>query len=127
MTSLLTVAGHALRAVSAAAVGALALTGCSGTVVGLAQSGNMNVIYLATASNDLLLANKIAVYQSPRCTVTNKIKYDCLGKTIDRKIITASVPDGSSDDPIMTLTVGKRQIYHGSVAAVLQDDARTAP
>lgn len=118
---------NVLGAMAAAAVGAAALTGCSGTVVGLAESGNMSVIYLATASNDLLLANKIAVYQAPRCTVTNKIKYDCAGKALDGKIITASVPDGSVDDPIMTLTVGKRQIYRGSVVAVLEDNARTSP
>lgn len=87
----------------------------------------MNVIYLATAANDLLLANKVAIYQSPRCTVTNKIQYDCTGKTTDGKAITASVPDGSIDDPIMTLTVGKRQIYQGSVLAVIQQNARTSP
>ncbi|MGV1035862.1 MAG: hypothetical protein ACOYD0_02395 [Candidatus Nanopelagicales bacterium] len=116
-----------LGVVPAAAACALALAGCSGTVVGLAQSGNMNVIYLATASNDLLIANKVAIYQAPRCSVTNEIKYDCTGETTNGKTITASVPDGSIDDPIMTLTVGKRQIYQGSVLAVIQGNARTSP
>ena len=115
-----------LTAVAVAASSVL-LSGCASTIVGLADSGNMNVIYLATAANDLLLAHKIPVYQSPRCTVTNKIEYNCAGKTTAGEWITATVPDGSIDDPIMTLSVGTKQLYKGSVQSVIHDNARVTP
>ncbi len=100
------------------------LAGCSGKVIGLATSGDMNVIYLATASNDLLLEAKVPIYQAPRCTVTNKIEYNCKGKTTTGQDISSSVPDARIEDPIMTLTVGDKQIYQGSVIAVIKKHAQ---
>ncbi len=102
------------------------LTGCSGKVIGLATSGNMNVIYLATAANDILLQEKVAIYQSPQCTVTNKIEYNCKGKTTTGQDISVSVPDASIEDPIMTLTVGGKQLYQGSVLEVIKKNAQVA-
>ncbi len=124
MTMTTNLARASLGLVGIAAVGMLT-SGCS-QVVGLASQGNMNVIYLATASTDVLTAKQIPIQQAPRCTVDADKLYTCEGTAADGRPILVLVPENDTTDPQMTITVGEEQIYSGSVLTVLDDAAQVA-
>ncbi|NQU36036.1 MAG: hypothetical protein HQ526_00385, partial [Actinobacteria bacterium] len=97
--------------------------GCT-QVEGLATQANMNVIYLATASTDVLTEKSIPIEQAPRCSVDSTRLYTCKGTTVDGRPIVVLVPEDNSQDPQMTITVGGEQIFSGSVLAVLNKAAQ---
>lgn len=113
--------------VAALALAAAALAGCS-QVQGLATQGNMNVIYLATAANDVLISQQIGILSGPKCTVDSSTNYTCSGTTVSGAPIVVSVPnEDSNSDPVMTITVGGKTIYHGSVLTVLEQNSQATP
>jgi len=115
-----------LPVVAVAGVLSLAAAGCS-QVQGLATQANMNVIYVATASTDVLTSKSIPIQQAPRCTVDSAKLYTCKGTTKDGQPILVLVPEDNSQDPQMTITVGGQQVFSGSVLTVLNQAAQATP
>jgi len=87
----------------------------------------MNVIYVATASTDVLTSKSIPIQQAPRCTVDSAKLYTCKGTTKDGQPILVLVPEDNSQDPQMTITVGGQQVFSGSVLTVLNQAAQATP
>lgn len=109
------------------AIAVALLCGCS-QAQGLAAQGNMNVIYLATATNDVLAAHHVEVLQAPRCSVDSATNYSCTGTTMSGAPIVTSVPDADSNsNPVMTITVGGVTIYHGPVLTVINENSEATP
>jgi hypothetical protein len=124
-TSTMTAQGRLLVAVVGGTI-SLSVAGCS-QVEGLATQANMNVIYVATASTDVLTTQSIPIQQAPRCTVDAAKLYTCNGTTADGRAILVLVPEDDSEDPQMTISVGGQQIFSGSVVTVLNNAAQATP
>ena len=118
VTNTATIAKATLSLVALAAT----LTGCS-QVQGLATQGNMNVIYLESAVTDVLLSQKVALMGKPTCTVDTSTNYSCTGTTLTGESIAVQVP-GTDEDPIMTISVNGKQVFHGSVIQVIDENAQ---
>lgn len=99
-----------------------ALSGCS-QLEGLATNGNMNVVYLETASTNILLSQKVPLQSKPVCNVSASTEYNCNALTVSGEPITVNVP-GTDDDPIMTIKVNGSTIYTGSVETVISQYAQ---
>lgn len=118
---------HATRLIATTAAAMAALTGCS-QVQGLATQGNMNVIYLATAAIDVLTEQRIGILEAPTCSVDSATNYTCHGVATSGEKILVSVPDeASNEDPVMTIKIGDRTVYHGSVLDVIEANSRATP
>ncbi len=100
----------------------IALAGCS-QVQGLATQGNINVVYLESASTDVLLSQNIPLMSKPICTVDSATNYQCTGTTLTGEPVAVHVP-GTNDDPIMTITVNGKQVFAGSVIEVINENAQ---
>ncbi len=96
-------------------------------ILGVAAVDNMNAIYLQTAATDVLRNQGIALGQVPRCAVSteNKATYSCSGTTAEGEKITVSVRNATADEPSMSVTVGTKQIFSGSITDVIVKNART--
>lgn len=107
---------------------ALASSGCS-VVKGLASAGNMDIIYLSTAATTVLLEDNYKIQRKPVCKLEDREQqeYACTGSTLDGKAINVSVADGEAADPIMVITVDDKQVFKGSVEAVIQANAQISP
>lgn len=122
----------AAAAVVVALIGAYvarALLRSSAEVEGIVVQGNMNVIYLQTASTDVLRQHGVAMRTVPQCVVeaNNSNAYNCAGTTESGQKISVSVLNASAEDPLMSVTVGGKQIFNGSAIDVIQQNARTKP
>ena len=109
------------RAAGAAvlAAGALAVTGCS-QIGALAQVSGVPLATVRTASYDVLVDKDVAILTAPVCTETTE-EITCLGRTVDGSEIRVVAPTAK---PLqMTVTVGGRELYRGSVQQVLDDAA----
>lgn len=101
----------------------LALAGCSGEIKGLASGGSLSRAMLASATVDQLTTQNIPILVMPVCTISPQDvnTLSCLGKSTESEAITVTVPDALAKPPIMTILVGNKQVFQGSVAEVLDD------
>lgn len=99
------------------------LTGCS-QVAALAPVGGNRVTIVRFAGNDVLVAAGIDLLTAPLCT-TSGDAVDCRGTTVDGAAVV--VTSTAQDQADMTVTVGDRTVYRGSVQAVLDAAARPSP
>jgi hypothetical protein len=101
----------------------LTLTGCS-QVAALAPVGGDGITMVRFAANDILVQQKVDVLVAPACTQAGT-DITCTGTTITGEPITVASTD--TDNAELTVTVGGRTIYTGSVQDVLDAGARPTP
>ncbi len=113
----------ARRRLAAMAVcfGALVLAGCS-QFQALAPVAGDNSAAVRFAANDVLQGADVDLLAAPVCTVAADESISCTGKTVDHEPITVTSQAAAS--PTMTVTVGTRTLYSGSVQDVLDGAAR---
>jgi hypothetical protein len=109
-------ASHAL--VLAAAV--LTLTGCS-QVAALAPVGGDRLSIIRFAANDVLEEQGVELLVAPVCTADGR-DVTCRGSSLQGAAIT--VTSSTDDQAEMTVQVGDRTIYAGSVQDVIDAGAR---
>jgi hypothetical protein len=111
-------AGWALAAGAAAL-----LAGCSQTAA-LAPVGGDRLTEVRFAANDVLLQNGVQILTAPVCTASGDA-VSCAGSTMDSQPI--AVSSAASDQGDLTVTVGGRVLYQGSLQGVLDAAARPSP
>ena len=99
-----------------------ALVGCSQTAA-LAPVGGDRLAMVRFAANDVLVHERINILTAPICSASGGA-VTCHGTTLaDEPITVTSRADDQAD---MDVTVGTRTLYHGSVQAELNVNARPA-
>lgn len=115
-----TKAGRIAATVGAVAAVGVGLAGCGGSqITGLAQAGNLNVIFFSTASTTVLLDQGYGILVKPVCQVQNKTDYTCQGKTTDGQDITVTSSNVTKTDADFTVSVGGKQIFTGNLVEQL--------
>jgi hypothetical protein len=102
----------------------LGLSGCSQTAA-LAPVGGNDVTEVRFATIDLLLANDVDVLDAPVCAAGAGSAIGCHGTTVEGDEITASAT--SAANTTLTVMVGSRTIYSGSLLAALDTAVRPTP
>ncbi|MGU3432396.1 hypothetical protein ACNHUS_05215 [Actinomycetes bacterium M1A6_2h] len=94
---------------------ALLAAGCSQTAA-LAPVGGEDIGNIRYAALDVLVENQVDILTAPVCAGAGA-GIRCVGQTVDERDIT--VASTAEDAGSMTVTVGGRQLYSGSVQDVL--------
>ena len=107
------------------AIAPTTVVGCA-KVTGLAVQADLNVLFLGSAANEVLLAQQVPVLTWPFCSTNDQVKtsYTCKGETMGGQPILVNVTNGTAEDPTMSITIAGKQIYNGSIAKVIAQDAR---
>lgn len=106
-----------------AAAAGLVLSGCASQIAALAPVGGDDVTAVRNAAIDVVTGRGLLVLSAPQCS-TVASGFSCVGGTTDGLAIVVSAP---ADATTMTVTVGGRVLYDGSVQAVLDAAAQGAP
>lgn len=111
--------------VRAAAAAALLLVpllaGCS-QVAAIAPVGGNHLAEVRYAAIDVLVASGVDVLAAPVCTQSSAGEVSCAGETADGSAI--SVVSTSDDPDEVTVSVGDRELYSGSIMSVIDEAAR---
>lgn len=99
---------------------AFALVGCS-QVDALAPVGGDQLAIVRFAANDLLVEQRVEILTAPVCA-TSGDAVTCKGTTVAGEDITVT-----SQGDTLDVSVGSRAIYHGSLNAVIDANARPRP
>ncbi len=92
------------------------LSGCGvSEITGLAQSGDLDVIYISAATVNALTAKGYTIAVKPVCTVADKTDYTCSGKTGDGKEIAVTTSNATKEDTDYTISVAGQQVYTGNL------------
>ncbi len=100
----------------AAAALVLALTGCS-QIAAIAPVGGDRLAEVRFATADILVAEGIDILSGPDCDQDGRT-ITCTGETLDGDAITSESP--ASDETALTVTVGGKTIYSGTVMDALE-------
>lgn len=95
----------------------LSLAGCS-QVDALAPVGGDDVSMVRFAANDVLVGAGVELLTAPVCTEANKVS-TCEGKTMAGETITVR-----SEGDHLTVTVGPRSLYDGSLQSVITENGQ---
>lgn len=99
------------------------ITGCGGKeITGLAQAGNLNVIFLSAATVDTLTDKGYTIAVAPVCSVTDTTDYTCTGKTGDGQDIGVTTSNVTKVDADYTISVGGKQVYTGNLLNDLDEN-----
>lgn len=110
-------------AVGVAAAVSATISGCGGSqITGLAQAGNLNVLFLSAATVDTLTDKGYTISVAPVCTVTDTTDYTCAGKTGDGQPIDVTTSNVTKSDADYTIAVGGKQIYTGNLMNDLNEN-----
>ncbi len=97
------------------------LAGCS-QVAALAPVGGNHETEVRYAAIDVLTTSGVAVLTAPVCATAGGA-VTCSGTTVSGETVTVVSP---ADDPVvLTVTVGEKQLYSGSIMDVLDAAARS--
>lgn len=114
------------RAARATAVGggallALLIAGCS-QVAAIAPVGGDHLAEVRYAAIDVLLAEDVELLTAPDCAQAASGEVTCTGETLDGAQI--SVVSPADDQTVLTVTVGDRELYSGSIMKLIDEAAR---
>ena len=109
-------------AIAITAVLGLALAGCS-QIAAIAPVGGDHLAEVRYAAIDVLLASETDILTAPVCLQDTSGEVTCAGETTDGDDITVVSP--AKDQTVVTVKVGDRELYSGSIMDVLNDAART--
>ncbi len=112
---------HRWLIVAGGAAAATALAGCSQTAQLQPVAGDA-VTAVNNAVSDVVFQAGVEVMTWPTCTFENSI-YTCVGSTTNGQKISGVT--GSTEPLSLTVTVGERKIYEGSVQAVIEQAGRS--
>lgn len=116
---------HTRVAATIGVVGAagIALGGCGvSEITGLAQAGNLNVLYLSAATVNVLVDQGYTVAVQPVCTVTDTTVYTCEGKTGDGQAITVTTSNVTKTDADYQVSVGGKVVHTGNLLNDLNEN-----
>ncbi|CAN5452210.1 hypothetical protein BH10ACT7_BH10ACT7_25110 [soil metagenome] len=102
----------------------VALAGCS-QIAAIAPVGGDRLAEVRFAANDILIAQGVDVLTAPVCAEAENGDVSCTGETLGGDTIEVSSTD--ADQNLMTVTVGAREIYSGTIEDALNDALRPAP
>jgi len=105
-------------------VAGTALGGCS-MVASLTPVAGDNLSTVRTATTDVLLAEKYEILAGPNCQSPTKTEITCSGQIVGGAEF--KVTADSSTDLTMTVKVGDKQVYSGSVNDVIEKAGRVKP
>lgn len=109
------------RVFAAAAAAAMALTvsacGIGSEIATLKPVAGDALAGLNIAANDVLLQKNVDILIAPVCTYSAP-NYSCQGKTMDKQEIVVTAV--GAEPTTMTVTVGGKTIYDGSLDAVIE-------
>lgn len=97
------------------------LAGCS-QVAAIAPVGGSHLAEVRYAAIDVLLGAGTDVLTAPVCAQAASGEVSCAGETVDGDAIAVVSP--ADDRSVVTVTVGDRELYSGSIMDVLDDAAR---
>lgn len=100
----------------------LLVAGCS-QVAAIAPVGGDHLAEVRYAAIDVLLDAEVDILTAPVCDQVASGEVSCTGETVDGSEITAVSP--ADDQTVVTVTVGDRELYSGSIMDVLNEAART--
>ena len=104
-----------MRQLIAAAVAALALTGCS-QVAALTPVGGTAITSVRNATYQVLVQQQVPILVAPQCESATE-GFTCVGSTVDGSTIRTTA---SATAPYeMTITVGDEVVFRGTAQAVL--------
>lgn len=112
---------RALAAPTIALAAVLGLTGCS-QVAAIAPVGGDHLAEVRYAAIDVLLAEETDILTAPVCAQAPSGEVTCTGETMDGDDITVVSP--AADQKVVTVKVGDRELYSGSITDVVDDAAR---
>lgn len=107
----------------AVAAGVALLAGCGSQVAALGPVGGDDITAVRNAAIDVVTGRGLLVKDTPRCSQVAG-RFSCVGATTDGSAI---VVDAPVDASTVTVTVGGRVVYTGSVQAVLDAAAQGSP
>ena len=102
------------------AAGAMAACAVSTQIDSLRPVAGDAVAALNAAADGVLLEEGIEILVAPVCELNDE-GYDCAGKTLSGEDINVVAP--GSDPETMTVSVGSKTLYEGSIEDVLQKAA----
>lgn len=108
-------------AAGVAATLALLLAGCS-QVAAIAPVGGDHLAEVRYAAIDVLLAEDVELLTAPDCAQAASGEVTCTGETLDGTQI--SVVSPADDQTVLTVTVGDRELYSGSIMKIIDEAAR---
>lgn len=108
-------------------VAGTALGGCS-MVASLTPVAGDNLSTVRTATTDVLLAEKYEILAGPNCQSPSKTEITCSGQIVGGAEFKVTADSStSSTDLKMTVKVGDKQVYSGSVNEVIEKAGRVKP
>ncbi|UFS60810.1 hypothetical protein [Subtercola endophyticus] len=107
---------------ASAAVLALALSGCT-QIAAVAPVGGNHQTEVRYAAIDVLTTAGTDILTAPVCAASADGTITCTGATTTGDTITAVSP--ATDTTVLTVTVGAKTLYSGSILNVLNDAARS--
>ncbi|WP_292833110.1 hypothetical protein [Microbacterium sp.] len=110
-----------VRAAAIVLAGVMGLAGCS-QVAAIAPVGGDHLAEVRYAAIDVLLAEKTAILVAPVCVQASSGEVTCAGETMDGGDIMVVSP--GDDQAVVSVTVGDRELYSGSIIDVLNNAAR---
>jgi hypothetical protein len=99
------------------------LSGCASQISALTPVGGDDIASVRTAAVDVLLAQDVVIIQAPTCTKSDTA-ITCAGTSTNDVPIDVEAPLAAADTMTMTLTVGDKVLYAGSVQDILDRAAR---
>jgi hypothetical protein len=102
-------------------VAGVLLAGCS-QVAAIAPVGGDHLAEVRYAAIDVLLDAGVEVLTAPVCAQAPSGEVSCQGETTDGLAISATSP--ADDQTVLTVTVGEKELYSGSIMDVLDEAAR---
>ena len=112
-----------MRRAAALALLPLLLAGCT-QVKALAPVGGDRQTEVRYAAIDVLTREKVDILTAPVCTTVDSTGVTCAGETLTHEQIRAESPADAQE--LLTVTVGGRTLYTGTVQSVL-DQAMSTP
>lgn len=103
-----------------------ALAGCS-QAAALAPPEGKGLAEVRFAANDVLLSAGVGMVTVPVCVEVDSTHASCHGSTTNQQGISVESTTINPDLQTMTVEVGGRTIFKGSVQDVLAADNRSAP
>jgi hypothetical protein len=100
---------------------ALLLAGCS-QVAAIAPVGGDHLAEVRYAAIDVLLAEDVELLTAPDCAQAASGEVTCTGQTLDGAQI--SVVSPADDQTVLTVSVGDRELYSGSIMKLIDEAAR---
>lgn len=102
------------------AAGAMAACAVSTQIDSLQPVAGDAIAALNSAADDVLISEGVDILVAPVCEFSGS-GYDCAGTTLSGQKI--NVTAAGSDPETMTVVVGKKTLYDGSIEEVLQKRA----